>query len=179
MEEIDFLNPNKTYFYKGFKITPPSYWIKEFLNAVNQLSSERRALLFLNQTNAELLFKTKAFRNVKSFRFEKNGRGMYWRITKPEGSENAWGLDVFNPDHGGINATDFVRAIPTYMNLIYQFKDFFKCKKMRAIVLRDNDQSIRMCQILVEKNYLKVEAQLKKDIYINGKDRDLVYFNVV
>ena len=52
MEAIDFLNPNKSYCHKGFKITPPNYWIKEFLNAVNQLSPERRALLFLNQTNA-------------------------------------------------------------------------------------------------------------------------------
>ena len=50
---------------------------------------------------------------------------------------------------------------------------------MRAIVLKDNEQSIRMCQILVKKNYLKVETELKKDIYVNGKDRDLVYFNVV
>ena len=54
---------------------------------------------------------------------------MYWRITKPEGVENTWSLDVFNPDNDGINATDFVRAIPTYMNLIYQFKDFLNARK--------------------------------------------------
>lgn len=179
MDKIDFSNPSKKYFDRGFEVTPASFWVKDFFKSLSKLTKEERAQLFWNQTNTELFFDLQKFERTKAFRFEKDGRGMYWLFRFPNEISNVWGLEVFNPKDRGISGIDFIRAIPTYMNMVYQFKDFFRCKKFRAIVFKDNLQSIRMCEILVKKNYLRIETELKNEINVNNKDRDLIYFNVV
>ena len=49
-------------------------------------------------------------------------------------------------------------------------------QKLRAYVLEDNTQSLRMCNLLVQKKYLTLECKLKNEVCVNGKDRDLNLF---
>jgi hypothetical protein len=66
--------------------------------------------------------------------------------------------------------------VPTYFYLVDKFREIFQCKKLRAFVVNDNIQSLRMCHTLVKKGYLEVECELKNEVNILGKDRDLTLF---
>ena len=173
---FDPLDPEKKYYHKGFDILPSLFWYDEFFKDLKSLSRESRRLMFWDQGNAELFFKIKSFTNTKGFSFSRKGRKMYWLFNKPEGLNNAWTLDVFNPPVSGINGIEFIRAVPTYFHLVDQFKKHFKCKKLRAFVINDNIQSLRMCHTLVKKGYLEVECELKNEVFVEGKDRDLTLF---
>ena len=43
-------------------------------------------------------------------------------------------------------------------------------------MLNDNIQSMRMCKTLVKKGYLDLECELKNEVFVHGKDRDLALF---
>lgn len=176
IKSLDLSNSKKKYSHKGFEILPSHYWVEEFLQSLNKLPEESRKLMFWNQTNSDLYFNLRSFSRTKGFRFQKEGRGMYWLFNKPKDFNNAWTLDVFNPPDSGINGIDFIRAVPTYFYIVDKFKETLKCKKLRAFVLNDNIQSMRMCKTLVKKGYLDLECELKNEVFVHGKDRDLTLF---
>lgn len=173
--EFDPSNSQKTYQHKGFKISPSTLWVDNFLKDLRDLDKESRKLMFWDQTDGELFFKLKSF-TTKGFSFSKNNNKMYWLFNKPQDFNNAWTLDVFNPPNSGINGIEFIRAVPTYFYLVDKFREIFQCKKLRAFVVNDNVQSLRMCHTLVKKGYLEVECELKNEVNILGKDRDLTLF---
>lgn len=176
INEIDPSNPEKEYTYKGFDISPSLYWIDDFFIDLKKLSLESRRLMFWDQTDAELFLNLKSFTRTRGFSFSKNGNRMYWLFNMPKNLSNVWTLDVFNPTDRGINGIEFIRAIPTYFSLVDKFQSTFKCKKLRAYVLEDNQKSLRMCNLLVKKGYLKLECKLNNEVFVNGKDRDVNLF---
>lgn len=176
IENLDLLNPKKKYTCKGFEIIPSDYWVEEFLQSLSKISIESRRLLFWDQTNNDLYFDLRSFTRTKGFKFQKQGRAMYWLFNRPKDFYNAWTLDVFNPPDSGINGIDFMKGIPIYFYLVDKFKETLKCKKIRAYVVNDNKQSLRMCQMLVKKGYLELECELKNEVFVHGKDRDLTLF---
>jgi hypothetical protein len=176
IDSLDISDPKKTYNYKGFKISPSHYWVEDFFRSLKKLSQESRKLMFWDQTDNDLYFNLRSFTRTKGFRFEKNGRGMYWLFNEPKDLNTAWTLDVFNPIEEGINGIDFIRAVPTYFYIVDKFAKVFNCKKLRAYVVNDNKQSLRMCQMLVKKGYLEIECELKNEVNILNQDRDLTLF---
>tara|TARA_B100000424_G_C22914528_1_gene486570 strand:- start:454 stop:999 length:546 start_codon:yes stop_codon:yes gene_type:complete len=173
---LDLSNPKKKYNYRGFEISPSSYWLEDFFIDLKKLSLESRKLMFWDQTDSDLLFALRSFSKTKGYSFSKGENRMYWLFNQPHSLSNVWTLDVFNPQVRGINGIEFIRAIPTYFSLVDDFRRIFKCKKLRAYVLEDNTQSLRMCNLLVRKKYLTFECKLKNEVCVNGKDRDLNLF---